>query len=149
MGPVDGVLLSPQAIVPVPDGDVYHGMRSTDPGFAGFGEAYFSTIHPGAIKPWKRHLRMVLNLVVIQGLVRFVVHDDRTGSATHGNTAAYVLGPPSRYARLTVPPGVWMAFQGIASVPSVLLNVASVPHDPAEAVRKGLGEIDFDWSTEP
>ena len=146
MGSIDGVIFTPLTKVPVPDGDVFHGMKVTDPGYAGFGEAYFSTINSGAIKSWKRHLRMTLNLIVISGKVRFVVHDDRTESLTKGQTVAYDLEFPGQYARLTIPPNLWMAFQGRALAPSVLLNLASIPHDPDEAKRKSLDEIAFDWS---
>jgi dTDP-4-dehydrorhamnose 3,5-epimerase len=146
MGTIEGVIVTTLAMVPVPNGDVFHGMKATDPGYAGFGEAYFSTILPGAVKPWKRHSRMTLNLIVISGHVRFVVHDDRAGSSTIGSTVAYDLAFPSRYARLTVPPNLWMAFQGCASFPSVLLNLANISHDPGEALRKQLDEIAFDWN---
>ena len=147
MGLIDGVRLTPLKIVKVADGDVFHGMRASEPGFSGFGEAYFSEIHSGVVKPWKRHRRMTLNLVVIRGLIRFVVHDDRPGSATHGVTAEYRLGPPDRYQRLSVAPGLWMAFQGLSGETSLLLNIADIEHDPAEADRGGRDDFPFDWST--
>jgi dTDP-4-dehydrorhamnose 3,5-epimerase len=151
---IEGVLITPQRCISTPGGDVYHAMKAGDPGYAGFGEAYFSTIDPGAIKPWKRHLRMTLNLVVISGKVRFIVHDLRVGSASFGHTATYVLGPElplnsedAGYARLTVPPGLWMAFQGRSDRTSILLNLADLRHQPDEAERQPLEFIPFDWET--
>ena len=142
---IAGIEVTPLKIVSTPGGDVFHGIKASDAGFCGFGEAYFSTIQPSIIKPWKRHNRMTLNLVVIVGCIRFVVHDDRAGSPTQGLTESYVLGPHTNYCRLTVPPGVWMAFQGLSDTHSILLNVTDIPHDPTEVDRRTLGEIDYPW----
>src|SRR3990167_5184647 len=110
---MEGVLLTPLAVIPTPGGDVLHGMKKTDPGFIEFGEAYFSTIHYQEIKAWKKHLRMTLNLIVPQGEVRFVLHDDREYSSSFGKTIAISLSREHNYQRLTVPPDIWMAFQGL------------------------------------
>jgi dTDP-4-dehydrorhamnose 3,5-epimerase len=142
---INGVLVTPLRIVPVAGGDVYHALKALEPGFTGFGEAYFSSVHAGVVKPWKRHNRMTMNLVVIAGEIRFVVHDDRPGSSTLGMTEAYQLGPQASYARLTVPPGLWMAFEGLGNGTSLVLNVADMPHDPIEADRRSLAEIPFSW----
>ena len=146
MGEIDGVLLTPLNVIHVAEGDVFHALKVNDPGYVKFGEAYFSTIHSGMRKPWKRHSRMTLNLIVINGLIRFVVHDDRRDSPTFGVTSAYVVGVPDHYSRLTICPGLWMSFQGFGEGTSLLLNVADIPHDPAEADRGGTDDFAFDWT---
>lgn len=146
MGLIDGVSLIPLEIVRVPDGNVYHAIKKSDFGYVGFGEAYFSTVHQGSVKPWKRHHRMTLNLVVIAGLIRFVVHDDRAESPTCGKTTEYRLGLPDLYSRLIIAPGLWMAFQGVGSGTSLLLNIADIPHDPNEVDRGHQDEFPFNWS---
>lgn len=146
MDSIDGVTVTPLKVVSVPGGDVYHAIKATDETFRGFGEAYFSSIKPQMIKSWKRHNRMTLNLVVITGKVRFVVHDDRPNSPSYNRTKDYVLGPDGCYARLTVQPGLWMAFQGVADTTSLLLNVADIPHDPQEIDRLDLSDAKFKWS---
>jgi dTDP-4-dehydrorhamnose 3,5-epimerase len=45
---------------------------------------------------------------------------------------------PELYNRLTVPPGYFVAFKGLAAGSSMLLNVASIPHDPDEAETRPL-----------
>lgn len=141
---IDGVKLTPLKHIATPGGDVLHAMKNCDPGFAGFGEAYFSTIEPGAVKAWKRHHEMVLNLVVPIGSIRFVIHDARQGSPTYGIFYDVVLSK-DHYYRLTIPPMLWMGFQGVDEIVSMLLNVANIPHDPNEADRKNIDEFDFDW----
>jgi dTDP-4-dehydrorhamnose 3,5-epimerase len=133
MGPLGalppGVLFTPLRQVPNPKGDILHALTAFDPCFHGFGEAYFTQIAPRASKGWKQHQRMVLNLVVPVGLVRFHFYDEQAGRASDA-----VLGAaPALYGRLTVPPGVWMAFSGLAPEASLVLNLASIAHDPAEA----------------
>lgn len=131
-GTIDDVLFTPLRRIAHPQGDVLHALKAGDAGFAGFGEAYFTSVHQGATKGWKQHTRMQMNLVVPAGRVRFHVHCERTG-----RTASFELGP-NNYGRLTVPPGLWMAFSGMDAPLNLVLNLASLPHDPAEAVNLPL-----------
>lgn len=137
---LDQIVLTPLKIIPLEAGDVMHAMRCSDPGFSGFGEAYFSLVQPGATKAWKRHRRMMLNLVVPVGCVSFAAVDDDSGMGRR-----FELGPRS-YARLTVPPDLWLGFRGIAADTSIVLNVADIEHDPAEQDRADVGRFQFDWT---
>jgi dTDP-4-dehydrorhamnose 3,5-epimerase len=133
-----------------PQGDIFHALKAREPSFCGFGEAYFSTIHSRSIKGWKKHLHMTLNLVVPVGAIRFVLIDDRKPSILGGEillgteTLEKEIGK-SIYARLTIPPGVWMAFQGCASSLNLLLNLADIEHDPQEAVSTELATFAWPW----
>ena len=49
---MEGVTLYPLKHIVVPKGDIYHAMKSTDKGYMGFGEAYFSQIEHGKAKGW-------------------------------------------------------------------------------------------------
>lgn len=141
---IDGVSLTSLRIVPVEGGDVLHAMKKSDPGFMGFGEAYFSTIHHGRVKAWKKHHKMTLNLVVPVGEVKFVVFDSRQNSST-ADTFFEVILSPDNYQRLTVSPGLWCGFAGMASPLSLVLNLADLEHDPAEVSRKAADEIPYTW----
>jgi dTDP-4-dehydrorhamnose 3,5-epimerase len=129
---LQGVCLTPLRIIPNPLGAVYHGLRRGDVGFLEFGELYFTSVEPGAIKGWKRHRVMHSNLVVPIGEVRVVVFDERTDSSTRGQWLDVSLGPRN-YARLTVPAGLWFAFQGAGTGTNLMANLASIVHDPAES----------------
>ena len=125
--------------ITVPNGDVFHALRHDDRDYAGFGEAYFTTIAYGAVKGWRRHTRMVMNLLVPAGRVRFVVMEN-------GNPAVHDLAPePASYGRLTVPPGCWLAFQGLGPSVNLILNIASIGHDPDEAETRPLDAFAWDW----
>lgn len=138
---IDGVTLHPLRQIHVEKGDLWHALRSTDEGFAGFGEAYFTQILPGETKGWKLHRRCCLNLVVCRGAVRFTVHDDREGSATRGSTFSVTLSAEGNYQRLTVAPGLWMAFSAAGPEGGMLIDFIPEPHDPAESERLPLSAI--------
>lgn len=142
---IEGVVLTPLKQIFHPKGDVFHGMKRSDPGFDGFGEAYFSTIHPGDTKPWKKHLRMTLNFVIPVGGIRFVLYDDREGSLTYGHFFDITLGE-GNYQRITIPAGIWVAFHGVSEGLNLLLNLANLEHDPEEVERKEtLDDIPYTW----
>jgi dTDP-4-dehydrorhamnose 3,5-epimerase len=132
MDQLNGVQLTPLKRIEGEAGKVLHALKKTDDSFAGFGEAYFSTVLPGKTKGWKKHREMTLNVIVPVGAIRFVMYDDREDSATKGSVQEVILSPDN-YQRLTVPPGIWMAFHGEGVTENMLLNMASIPHDPNEA----------------
>jgi dTDP-4-dehydrorhamnose 3,5-epimerase len=141
---IHGVLLTEETRVGNPKGDVLHVLKKSSPGYSAFGEAYFTTIYEGVAKGWKRHRRVTLNLVVSSGLVLFVIHDDRPKSPTFGQFDTITLGQ-TRYARLTVPPGLWLAFQGKGPGQSLILDIVDEEHDPAEAESLPLAAFPFDF----
>lgn len=141
---IDGVLITPQKRILNPGGDILHALKRTGSGYVGFGEAYFSTVHAGAVKGWKRHRRVTLNLVVPVGIIRFVIHDDRSASPTAGRFADISLGGEN-HARLTVPPGLWLAFQGCGDGHNLLLNIIDEEHDPSESDNIDLAATPFIW----
>ena len=127
--------------------DVMHAMKSSDRGYENFGEAYFSTINSGDIKAWKRHKKMTLNLIVPFGEVKFVLYDDRLKSTSYGEYTEIVLSR-SNYYRLTVPPMLWMGFNGLGTDTSIILNVANIEHEPDEVDRKEEDQILYNWEFE-
>jgi len=137
---LDDILVTPMNRIPTPGGDVLHAMKRGERGYIRFGEAYFSIIQPGAIKAWKRHMRLTMNLVVPVGSVRFVFH-------VSGNDGAFRVEEigENRYVRLTVPNEIWHGFQGIAEVDSLIMNLADITHDPTEVERCDKSAISFSW----
>ena len=114
-----------------PKGDIYHALRLSDDDFVGFGEAYFSHVICGELKGWKRHLRMQMNLIVPVGTVEFFFINGEHG------VDRFEIGS-EHYGRLTVPPGIWFAFRGLCDGANVVLNIASIEHDPAESETRSI-----------
>lgn len=132
-----GATITPLQRIATSKGDVYHGIKSSEDSFKGFGEAYFSTVLPGVTKGWKLHQEMILNLVVPVGTIEFHLRSE------NGEISESVILGTQRYARLTVPPGVWMAFSGIGDGLNLLLNVASIAHDARESISVSLEQFPF------
>lgn len=137
------ILLTPLPRIETTGGDVLHAMKQSDAGYAGFGEAYFSWVSAGAVKAWKRHTRMTMNVVVPVGQVRFVFRLVNSDGAEEFRVEEVGV---DRYARITVPPGIWFGFQGLNTPQSLVLNIASIPHDPNEVERLALSDINYVWS---
>jgi len=140
---IKGVIITPLNIINTHGGDVMHAMKESSLGYAGFGEAYFSKVNNGAIKAWKRHKEMTLNLVVPLGRIRFVLFDDR--NVLNKQFQELIISTED-YCRLTIPPMIWVGFQGLFDGGSMLLNIANIEHNPHEADKKNIEQIEFNWN---
>jgi dTDP-4-dehydrorhamnose 3,5-epimerase len=143
---IDGVIVTPLRRIVDERGSVMHMLRTDAPHFSAFGEIYFSTVYPEAIKGWHIHRKMILNYAVPQGRIKFVLFDDRLGSPTHGELQELFIGEDN-YCLVTVPPLVWNGFKGIGTDTAIVANCASIPHDPNEIDRKDPFDpsIPYDW----
>ena len=80
------VILTPMKRFKTDAGDVLRVLRCEDEGFAEFGEAYFTWVDTGAVKAWKRHNVMIMNLIVPLGGVKFVFSCDLKGLSNRMKT---------------------------------------------------------------
>lgn len=133
---MDGVILTPLKKISHPNGDIFHAMKASDKNFLGFGETYFSSVKQNKIKGWKKHTKMTLNLIAAVGKIHIVVHDN--------NSFFSVVLSKDNYQRLTVAPGLWVAFKGLTSE-NIILNVSNIEHDPNESINLDLNSFHFDW----
>jgi dTDP-4-dehydrorhamnose 3,5-epimerase len=136
------ILITPLRRIETTGGDVLHAMKRSDPGCVGFGEAYFSWVTGGAVKAWKRHTKMTMNVVVPVGQVRFVFHAVNSDGVDEFRIEEIGV---DRYARITVPPGIWFGFQGLRRPQSLVLNIASITHETNEVERLSLIDINYGW----
>ncbi|MBU3576956.1 WxcM-like domain-containing protein [Polynucleobacter sp. UK-Kesae-W10] len=136
---MDSISLKPSftKLIPIshPKGDLFKILQKSSEQYLGFGEAYFTSINNGETKGWKRHKAMYLNLTVPIGAVRFNVLNDE-----NGEQQVYLLGKEN-YGRLFIPPGFWVAFTGMGDGFNLVLNIASVEHDPNESENRELKDF--------
>lgn len=144
---INGVKIQPLRQIPDERGKIMHMLRATDSHFVSFGEIYFSWVYPGVIKGWHIHERMILNYAVPIGNIKLVLYDDRAGSSTRGEIQELFLGPDN-YCLVTIPPLVWNGTKGIGTMPAMIANCASMPHDPQEIKRLDpfSKTIPYDWA---
>jgi dTDP-4-dehydrorhamnose 3,5-epimerase len=144
---IDGVTVKPLARFPDERGTVMKMLQATDPEFKGFGEVYFSTVLPGAVKAWRRHPLTWLSYCVVRGTIKVVLFDDRTDSPTRGEYQEIVVGDDN-YCLIQIPPGVWNGFQGLGPFEAIICDVTDRPY--ADDVTERLaahanGVIAYDW----
>jgi dTDP-4-dehydrorhamnose 3,5-epimerase len=144
---IEGVIVQPLIQIADNRGSVLHMMRRDSELFKQFGEVYFSEIHPGKIKAWKRHKKQTQNLTVPLNKVRLVIYDNRSSSSTHGKIAEYELGRPDHYRLVNIPPMLWYGFQTFGDETALIANCADQPHDPeeTESLPADSNEIPYEW----
>jgi dTDP-4-dehydrorhamnose 3,5-epimerase len=126
---IPGVCLTDRKTISNPKGNIYHILKATDEEYCGFGEAYMTTVHHNVMKGWKKHKKMVLNLVVLVGEVCFYFVNEKE------NKNGKVVMSDRQNRLLTVSPEIWMAFEGKSNDQNLVLNIASIAHDPDEAIN--------------
>lgn len=130
------LLITPLKIIKNDKGNILHALKNNSKGYEGFGEAYFSQINKHEIKGWKKHNFATLNLIVPIGKIRFVFYE------SNHKFFEITLDKIDNYSRITVPPGLWFAFEGIYDE-NLLLNIIPSIHDPNESETKDLEEIPY------
>ena len=144
---IEGVIIQPLKQIADKCGPVLHMLKNDSRLFKQFGEVYFSEIHSGLVKAWKRHKKQSQNLVVPLGKIRLVIYDDRPNSNTHGKIAQYKLGRPEDYRLIHIPPMLWYGFQGIGDQTSMIANCTDLSHDPEEmeSLSADTSQIPYQW----
>jgi len=148
VGKIHDVIITDLKVISDERGAVLHMLRSDDPVFRKFGEIYFSKVLPGAIKAWKQHKKMTLNLAVPVGKLKLVLYDDRAGSKTKGVIEEIILSEEN-YKLVTVPPLIWSGFTALGGETALLANCATMVHDPSEGERLDpfSDKIPYQWKT--
>ena len=120
-------------------GAVYKIMAVASPERAlNIAEVYYSEVKYGVIKGWKQHKRMTMNLSAASGLIHIATFDHKTNE-----TIGFDLSL-NNHQIITVKPGIWVAFRGDGEN-NILLNLASIPHDPQESLSLSIDSIDYNW----
>jgi dTDP-4-dehydrorhamnose 3,5-epimerase len=143
---IDGLIVNKLKQIADERGKIMHMLRADSPHFIKFGEIYFSVVNAMAIKAWKKHMHMTLNLAVPRGMIKLVVYDDRENSNTSGEFNEFIIGQEN-YCLITIPPKIWTGFKGISKNPAIVANCATMVHDPDEVIRAGIGDkkIPYSW----
>lgn len=136
---MDGIILTSLKKIYHSKGEILKAITKSDSVFSEFGEAYFSVINQGDIKGWKKHTKMISNLIVVIGEIEFVFYNEITKEFFN------IKISQNNYKRLTIKPGLLMAFRGIKEN-NILFNLSNIEHDPNETINIDLNEIDYKWS---
>jgi dTDP-4-dehydrorhamnose 3,5-epimerase len=127
-------------------GELLHMLRSDAPHFLGFGEIYFSSINPGAVKAWHLLENATRHYAVPVGNVKIVLYDDRAGSKTAGAVEEVLLGE-DHYGLLIIPPRIWSGFAALGGKPALVADCTTLPHNPKQSRKRDPGDpaIPYRW----
>mgnify|MGYP001558238524 CR=1 FL=1 len=143
---IQGVKIVPLRRILDERGNIMHMFKVTDPEFTKFGEIYFSTIFPDAIKGWHLHSKMTLNYAAVSGNIKLVLFDMRKDSPTKGVLQEVFIGEDN-YCRVSIPPGVLNGFKAVGNQKAIVANCTDIPHDPGEISRIDpfSKEVPYTW----
>jgi dTDP-4-dehydrorhamnose 3,5-epimerase len=147
LGPIEGVIVRPLERFPDARGTVMHGVRS-DTILNDFGEVYFKKLYHDIINGWHVHETLILNFMCVFGMIKLVLYDMREDSPTKSMFQEVCFGDDN-HCLIHIPPGIANASQGLARPFSIMVNVASEPHDPDLKYRRinpRSDEIPYDWT---
>jgi dTDP-4-dehydrorhamnose 3,5-epimerase len=125
---IEQVVVVPLKKVVNDRGHLMEVQRDDDQHYPGFGQAYVTATKPGVVKAWYRHSKQVDQITLVQGVLRLVLYDTREYSKSCFSLQDIYMeeGNP---LLVQIPPGVWHGFKALATEPTLLLHLNTIPFD--------------------
>lgn len=139
-----GVWVKPLNVIPDERGVVRKIVTASEL-FLPIRDVYYTSVYKDIVKGWHGYITKTICFTCISGCVKFVLWDGRTQSESYGETESYIIGT-NAYFRISVPPGIYSAFKGIADFSEIIV-VADEEFDENRIIRKPIEEIEYDWRT--
>lgn len=145
---ISGVVVKDLRVIPDDRGLLMEILRSDDPFFQRFGQAYISMAYPGSVKAWHYHRIQTDHFCVVKGMGQVALYDGRKGSPTFGLVNEFFIG--ERNPKLVVIPRLVMhGFKALGTEPAFLLNIPTERYNyktPDEyRLPARSKKIPYDW----
>lgn len=135
-------------VIPDERGRLMEMLRSDDPIFKKFGQAYLTVAYPGVVKGWHYHKLQWDHFVVVKGMMKVVLYDPREGSPTKGVVNEFFMGDHNP-CLLQIPPFVFHGFKCVGEQESLVVNLPTEVYrydDPDEfRVDPHDNDIPYSW----
>lgn len=131
---IDGVKIKKLSFVADDRGRLLEIFRRDDEFFEKFGQVYITTCYPGIIKAWHLHKMQNDNMIVISGMAKIVIYDQRKESPTFGEINEFFSGDFNPVL-VHIPANLYHGFMCVSQVEAILLNIPTQPYnhqDPDE-----------------
>jgi dTDP-4-dehydrorhamnose 3,5-epimerase len=130
-------------------GKLMEMLRCDDPMFEKFGQVYVTTCYPGVVKAWHYHQKQSDNFVVVKGMAKVVLYDQRADSPTKGVVNEFFIGEDNPML-ISIPRLVLHGFKAYGSEPAYMVNIVSEPYNYQEPDEFRIdpfdNDIPYDWS---
>lgn len=146
---IDGVRTKQLRVIPDERGYLMEMLRCDDEMFVRFGQVYLTVAFPGVVKGWHYHKRQDDIFVVIKGMIKLVLYDQRGDSSTCKLINELFIGERNPIL-VTIPAGVVHGFKGIGVEPAYLINLPTEPYDYSNPDEFRISprdpSIPYDWA---
>jgi dTDP-4-dehydrorhamnose 3,5-epimerase len=145
---IEGVKTKSLRVIPDERGYLMEMLRSDDALFKKFGQVYVSVAYPGVVKGWHYHKLQTDYFVIVKGMMKVVLYDQRKESPTFGELNEFFMGELNPML-LVIPPFVVHGMKAVGTQPGYLVNCPTEPYDyksPDEyRIDPHGGEIPYNW----
>lgn len=145
---INGVKIKRLKMIPDERGRLMELLRSDDDIFVRFGQVYMTTAYPGVVKGWHYHKKQIDNFVVVQGMMKIVLYDNRPDSPTRGEINEFFMGDYNPML-LSIPNLVIHGFKCISQNEAIVINCPTEVYDynnPDEyRIDPHTNDIPYNW----
>lgn len=124
------------------NGNIIKLLSKNSLSYRSFGEIYLTNIKFKKIKGWKYHKKMISNIFLISGKVKFVIAKNFNNKIDFHE---FILNTKN-HNQIFIPNKTFFAFTGLSKKESTLINLASTVHDDNESVNLKLNEFNYKWT---
>lgn len=146
---IHGASVKDLNLLPDERGYLMEILRSDDPLFQRFGQAYITAAYPGVVKAWHYHTMQTDHFCVVKGMAKVALYDAREDSPTRGEVNVFIIGE-QKPRLVVIPPLVYHGYKNIGTDTVLLLNMPTEVYNYAQPdehrVAPHTGEVPYDWS---
>ena len=145
---INGAIKKQLKKIPDERGFLMEMLRSDEDLFQKFGQIYLTTAYPGVVKACHYHRIQTDHFVVIKGMMKVVLYDDREDSPTRGEVNEFFMGDQNQML-LVIPQMVWHGFKCISEDMAYVVNIPTELYNYKEPdeyrVNPHNNDIPYDW----
>ena len=145
---IEGVKVKELKILSDERGKLMEILRSDDPIFEQFGQAYVTVCKPQIVKGWHYHKVQVDHFICLQGKAKVVLYDPREESKTYGKTNEFIIGWDNQLM-IKIPTLVYHGFTALGKQEAMILNLPTelYHYDQPDEFREDpfSKQIPYDW----
>ena len=146
---IEGVKIKKLKVIPDERGRLMEMLRCDDDFFTKFGQVYMTAAYPGVVKGWHYHKIQADNMIIIKGMMKVVLYDDRKNSKTYKEINEFFVGEHNP-ALIHIPTGVMHGFKCISEAEAICINIPTESYNyekPDEyRIDPHSKEIPYDWT---
>lgn len=146
---IHGVQVKQLKWIPDERGKLMELLRCDDPMFEKFGQVYITTCYPGVVKAWHYHQNQNDNMVVIKGMAKVALYDQREDSPTKGLVNEFFIGEDNPVL-VHIPALVLHGFKAYGSGPAYVVNTVTQPYNHKQPDEFRIdpfdNDIPYDWT---